>query len=310
MESIIRNYAPGWDSMFLTSDPSPSSPTQPQHDPKRLKTIGPWLKRCVEWGVKLRKKVVSSGCSVLPHAEFLSAMLSREYPRDIAQELCLSHLYGTVSHHSNATLRLLEDSFGGVTLILFRSVIEAYAKCNYISQNIDNRPSISHDFLACDILGARYRGLNLERRKTKKPDSLSDALKERFPSFPHHLCWVDIDSDRFKSIHHLLAKTDKKYPVLYHFCNPEVHGNYIGHPRYAFLQQGTPHRIFPLVFINKNESLEDHSKELEIDYCVTEVIVNMLTLAPHFLNPSGSLAQNAKSLSARGNRILVKLKER
>lgn len=330
MYPIIRNYKSDWYSNRKTVTPPG------KHDTTRLELIAPLIKQAVEWGLEFKAKAdVDDLTLLLP--PFWKDMLSRKYPVDKARVLCFSHLYRTVTDYSNAILRLIEDSYGSVSFGLLRSVMEAYAKCHYISKSMESRQTICHDYIAVSHLADMYdvwaKGIRLmQRHNMPSMDEVSEErfkssprgedvevfrltradkkmLENRFKTFPHHLAWVNPDSKNRTSIASIIEDADQKYARLYHFCNPELHGNYSATPRYAALDIGTPIRLVPVTAWGKGTFFKDF-KELEFDFLVTEILTRITELAPSFLSPKESLTQRAKTLAESGNDVLEKLKGR
>ena len=308
--------------------------TPSKHDTTRLELIAPLIKQAVEWGLELKAKADVPDLDLLLEP-FWEDLLSGEYAVDKARALCFSHLYGTVTYYSNAIIRLIEDSFGTVSFGLLRPVMEAYAKCHYISKSMESRQTICHDYIAISHLVDMYdvwaRGVSLRQRhkmlsmaevseelykssprgeeleifRLTRP--LMKKLKEQFKSFPQPLAWVDPDSRKRSSIPSIIEDADKKYARLYHFCNPELHGTYSGMPRYAVLHPDTPRRLVPFMAFGESKFFENF-RELEFDFLVTEILVRITELAPSFLPPNDSFTQRAITLVDSGNRVLVKLK--
>ena len=328
MYPIIRNYR-----LDLSLARSTISPRL-KHDTTRLQLIAPLIKQAVEWGSELKAKAKVTDLDLLL-PPFWKEMLSREYPFDKVRALCFSHLYGTVTNYSNAILRLIEDSFGSVSFGLLRSVMEAYSKCLYISQSMESRQTICHDYIAISHIAEMYDAWDREaklRHRHNMPSveeaseerfesspsgeevevfrltpALMKMLKDRFVTFPHHLAWVNPKSNKTTSIASIIEDADKKYAKLYHLCNPELHGNYTGMPRYGAIRAVTPLRLIPFTAWGKSTFFEDF-KELEFDFLVTEILVRSIELAPSFLLPDDSYTQTAITLADNGNSVLAKLK--
>ena len=327
MNPVIRNYRLDWYSARETAMPS-------KHDTTRLELIAPLIKQAVEWGLELNDKARVTGLSLLL-PPFWEEMLSRKYPVDKTRALCFSHLYGTVTKYANAILRLIEDSYGSVSFGLLRSVMEAYAKCHYISQSVERHQTICHDYIAISHMADMYNAWDREFRLRQRHNMLfmeevseersetsprgeevevfrltrahMKMLKERFKTFPHHLAWVKPNSKNTSSIASIIEEADKKYAKLYQLCNPELHGTYSGMPRLAVLHPDTPRRHIPFAGWGKGTFFEDF-KELEFDYLVTEILIRITELAPTFLLPEDSFTQRAIKLANSGNRVLEKLK--
>ena len=218
MYPIIRNYKLDWYSVKEEGRISPA----PRHDTTRLELIAPLIKQAVEWGLELKDKSSVPDLDLL-RPPFWEEMLSGEYPVDKARAICFSHLYGTLTDYSNAILRLIEDSFGSVAFGLLRSVMEAYAKCHFISIGMESRQTICHDYIAISNLADAYdlwtrevslrqrrnipyigevskerskssqRGEEVELFRLSRP--LIKELKVRFKSFPPTPC---LGGSRFK----------------------------------------------------------------------------------------------------------------
>lgn len=330
MNPIIRNYKLDWHSARRERTGSPPL----RHDTTRLESIAPLIKQAVEWGLELKDQADVQGLELLL-PPFWEQILSRKYPVDKARALCFSHLYGTVADYSNAILRLIEDSYGNVSFGLLRSVMEAYAKCNCISKSMESRQTICHDYIAishlADMYNVWYGEASLRQRHNmlftveepkERSKSLSrgeevelfrltpaieEKLKERFKTFPHPLAWVNPNSTTRKSIASIIEDADTTYAKLYHLCNPEVHGNYSGMPRYSLVASNTPVRYIPFTPWGEGTFFED-IRELEFDYRVTEILVRITELAPRFLPQKDSFTQRVITLASSGNRVLEELK--
>ena len=329
MTPVIRNYR-----LDLSLADSTISPPL-KHDTARLELIAPLIKQAVEWGMELKDKSKVTDLDLLTPL-FWEEMSSRKYPADEARALCFSHLYGTVTYYTNAILRLIEDSFGSVSFGLIRSVMEAYAKCHCISKSMESRQTICHDYISISHLTEMYHVLvgeaNLryrqnmasmaevaEERSKSSPrgqeletfrltPDLMEEMEERFKTFPHSpLAWVKPKSSKRTSIASIIEDADKRYAKLYHLCNPEVHGNYTGMPRYGAIRAVTPLRIIPFTGWGEGQFFSDF-KELELDFLVTEILVRTIELAPSYLPLKDSFTQRAVTLAAFGNRVLEKLK--
>ena len=330
MSPIIRNYR-----LDLSLARSKISPPL-KHDTTRLKLIAPLIKQAVEWGVEFNNKSTVTDLDLLTPS-FWEEMISRKHPVDEARALCFSHLYGTVTYYSNAILRLIEDSYGSVSFGLLRSVMEAYAKCHYISKNLESRHTICHDYIAFSHIAEMYNVWNEEeklRRRHNMPSmaevseerykssprgeelevfrltpALKKKLEDRFKTIKDHLAWVNPNSKKRTTIASIIEDADKKYARLYHLCNPEVHGNYTGMFRYVAIRAVTPVPLIPFMGWGKDTFFEDF-KELECDFLVTEMLVRTIELAPRFLPPNDSLTQRATTLADSGNDVLEKLRGR
>ena len=328
MSPIIRNYR-----LDLSLARSKISPPL-KHDTTRLKLIAPLIEQAVEWGMEVKNKSPVPEFDLWAPA-FWEEMITRKYPVDEARALCFSHLYGTVTYYSNAILRLIEDSFGSVAFGLLRSVMEAYAKCHYISKNLESRQTICHDYVAFSHIAEMCNVLNEEeklRRRHNMPSleevseerckssprgeelevfrltpALKKKLEDRFKTIKDHLAWVNPNSKKRTTIASIIEDADKKYARLYHLCNPEVHGNYTGMFRYVAIRGVTPARLIPFMGWGRDTFSEDF-KELEFDFLVTEILVRTIELAPRFLLPEDSLTQRAITLADSGNDVLEKLK--